>query len=73
MQLETTKVMHNALYDLGWLYAEGIDVKQSSALLTARIKAYVARHLWGEEGYYRVIHNIDNAFQRAVGVLSSPE
>ena len=27
MQLDSTKVMHNALYDLGWLYAEGIDVK----------------------------------------------
>ena len=27
VQLDSTKVMHNALYDLGWLYAEGIDVK----------------------------------------------
>ena len=27
MQNDAIKVAHNALYDLGWLYAEGIDVK----------------------------------------------
>ena len=27
MQTDAIKVAHNALYDLGWLYAEGIDVK----------------------------------------------
>tara|TARA_R110000787_G_scaffold148_2_gene449 strand:- start:160 stop:2022 length:1863 start_codon:yes stop_codon:yes gene_type:complete len=27
MQIDAIKVAHNALYDLGWLYAEGIDVK----------------------------------------------
>ena len=27
MQSDAIKVAHNALYDLGWLYAEGIDVK----------------------------------------------
>ena len=27
MQTDAIKVAHNAIYDLGWLYAEGIDVK----------------------------------------------
>ena len=50
-----------------------IEVSQSSNLLKTRIKAYIARHIWGEEGYYRVIHDIDNAFQRAVNILSNTD
>jgi carboxyl-terminal processing protease len=41
-------------------------VKKSSKLLRIRIKAHIARQLWKSEGFYPVVHSIDNTFQKAL-------
>jgi carboxyl-terminal processing protease len=42
----------------------------SSKIIQIRMKAYVARHVWGDSGYYRVIQKIDNAFKKALEEMS---
>jgi carboxyl-terminal processing protease len=40
--------------------------KKSAKLLRTRIKAHVARQIWKSEGFYPVVHSIDNTFQKAL-------
>ena len=46
------------------------DIAASEEILKTRIKAYVARHIWGERGFYIVIHKIDHSFQKAMEELT---
>jgi carboxyl-terminal processing protease len=45
-------------------------INKSGKLIRLRIKAHVARQLWKNEGYFPIIHSIDNAFQKALEVLN---
>jgi len=42
------------------------EIKKSEALLKTQLKALISRNLWGNDGYYPVIHSIDNTFKKAV-------
>jgi carboxyl-terminal processing protease len=46
-----------------------IGLKKSNRLIKTRLKAHIARQIWKNEGYYPIIHNIDNAFNKAVELL----
>ena len=48
---------------------KGISV--SKEVLKIRIKAYIARNIWGNDGYYAIINQDDNVLMRAQMALSS--
>ena len=35
-------------------------------ILTTQIKAYIARNIWNDDGFFPIIHTIDNTFQKAI-------
>ena len=35
-------------------------------ILRTQIKAYIARNIWNDDGFFPVIHTIDNTFQKAI-------
>ena len=41
-------------------------MKTDSDFIAARIKAYIARSFWGEEGWYSLLLDVDTQFQKAV-------
>jgi carboxyl-terminal processing protease len=45
-------------------------INKSGNLIRIRIKAHLARQIWKSEGYYPIIHTIDNAFLKALEVLN---
>ncbi len=42
------------------------DIKKSTAILKVQLKALIARNIWGNAGYFPIIHSIDNTYLRAV-------
>ena len=56
------------------LYFNSFNVKLSifelskidKDILTTQIKAYIARNIWNDDGFFPVIHTIDNTFQKAI-------
>ena len=42
------------------------DIKVSEQIIEVRLKAYIAKHIWNNEGFYPVIHHIDKTLQRAI-------
>ena len=47
------------------------DLAESEEVLKIRIKAYIARNIWGNDGYYAVIADDDNVLKRARMALTS--
>lgn len=47
------------------------DFVHSKALIVKTIKAEIARQLWLEDGYYRVVNKSDNEVQKALNNLSN--
>lgn len=45
------------------------DFVKSKKYLQTRLKAYIARQAWKEEGYYSIINEIDNVFEAAMDSL----
>ena len=35
-------------------------------ILSTQLKAYIARNIWNDEGFFPVIHEIDYSFQQAI-------
>ncbi|MFW5821361.1 MAG: S41 family peptidase [Bacteroidota bacterium] len=61
-------------------YAEGKgiervpeDIKESEEIIRTQIKAYIARNLIDNEGYFPMIRQIDNTLQKAVSIMESRE
>jgi len=48
------------------------DYVKDKKFIMLRLKAYVARDLWGNRGWYSVILNEDNQFQTAVKLVNTP-
>ena len=48
------------------------DYVKDKKFIMLRLKAYVARDLWGNKGWYSVILNEDNQFQTAVRLVNTP-
>lgn len=45
------------------------DFEKDLAFIKTRLKAYVARAFWGNEGWYPVMLEVDTQFQKAVALL----
>jgi carboxyl-terminal processing protease len=43
-------------------------IRQSGELINTQIKAYIARNIIGEEGYFPIISQIDNTLQKAIEI-----
>ncbi len=48
------------------LTSEFIDLNKSSRTLKTRLKAHIAKQLWKNEGFYKVIQSLDKTFQKAL-------
>ena len=48
------------------------DLKTSSKIIDNQVKAYIARNILGEEGFYPMIKNIDNVLLEAIEKSKSP-
>jgi carboxyl-terminal processing protease len=48
------------------------DLKTSSKIIDSQIKAYIARNIIGEEGFYPIIKNIDKALLEAIEKTKLP-
>jgi carboxyl-terminal processing protease len=48
------------------------DLKTSGEIITIQLKAYIARNIIGEEGFYPFIQKIDNALLTAIEKTKSP-
>ena len=35
-------------------------------ILSTQLKAYIARNIWNDDGFFPVIHKIDDTFQQAI-------
>lgn len=46
--------------------ASNEDLKTSSKIIDHQVKAYIARNILGEEGFYPIIKNIDNTLLQAI-------
>jgi carboxyl-terminal processing protease len=46
-------------------------IQRSNDILRLRIKAYVARNIWGNDGFYSIMNDDDNVLQEAVITLAS--
>ena len=50
----------------------GIDLKmhewtvEDKKIISTQLKAYIARNIWNDAGFYPVIHQIDETFQEAI-------
>ena len=48
-----------------------VGIKASDKVLKIRIKAYIARNIWGNDGYYSIMNQDDNVLKEAQIALSS--
>lgn len=48
-----------------------VGIKASNQVLKIRIKAYIARNIWGNDGYYSIMNQDDNVLKEAQIALSS--
>lgn len=56
----------------------GIEFNQedfliSKSVIHKELKAFIARNLWGEEGFYPIYHEIDGTFQQCLTLFSEAE
>ncbi|MBW6534999.1 MAG: S41 family peptidase [Mariniphaga sp.] len=58
---------------VNYAYEKGIQrdakgLKQSQEIIKTQLKAYIARNIMGEEGFYPLIRQIDNTLERAIEI-----
>jgi carboxyl-terminal processing protease len=66
----------NNIYNefLDYAYQQGIDrelegAEKSRDVINTRVKAYIARNILNNEGFYPIIHNVDRTMQRGTELL----
>ncbi len=47
---------------------DNTGIKTSALIINAQLKAYIARNIIGEEGFYPIIQQIDNTLKRAIEI-----
>jgi carboxyl-terminal processing protease len=52
--------------------ASSDDLKKSSKIIDHQVRAYIARNILGEEGFYPIIKNIDSAILQAIEKAKNP-
>lgn len=82
-QYQSPKELEKHLTEVGIMsqfvrYAQGQGVNESrsglkisGAIIETQVKAHIARNMLGEEGFYPIIHKIDNAAQEAFHLLEN--
>lgn len=50
---------------------EAAGIRASKEIMKIRIKAYIARNIWGNEGFYAIMNQDDNVLQEALTTLHS--
>ena len=70
-------IINNTLLNEFISYAEkeGVNkdeegLQTSKNLIKVQLKAYIARNIFDDEGFYPIIYKIDNTFKKAVEVLN---
>ena len=58
---------------VNYAYEKGVQrdakgLNQSQAIIKTQLKAYIARNIIGEEGFYPIIRQIDNTLERAIEI-----
>ena len=48
------------------------DLKVSADVINNQVKAYIARNIIGEEGFYPIIRNIDKTLLEAIQKVKTP-
>ena len=48
------------------------DFAKDKKFIMQRLKAYIARELWGNNGWYSVILDEDSQFQTAIKLVNTP-
>jgi carboxyl-terminal processing protease len=48
-------------------------LKRSAVVLETRLKAYIARNIWGNDGFYAVMADDDNVLKVAMEAISAEE
>ncbi len=51
--------------------ADKYGIKASHDILKLRIKAYISRNIWGNDGYYSIMNEDDNVLKEAQNTLSA--
>ena len=49
------------------------DFVLSETVIEQEIKAFIARNIWGDKGFYPIYHNIDYTFQKSLGLFKEAE
>jgi carboxyl-terminal processing protease len=49
------------------------DIKFSSEIIRTQLKALIARQKWGNDGFYAVIHSLDNTLKKALELVEKKE
>lgn len=47
-------------------------LKKSAPMIRNQLKAYIARLIWQNEGLYPVLHDMDNAYKKALELIHQP-
>ena len=48
------------------------DLKTSAKIIDTQVKAYIARNILGDEGFFPIIKNIDNVLLEAIEKSKTP-
>lgn len=51
--------------------ANWYEINISKDIIKTHLKAHIARQIWNNDGFYPVIHEIDNTFQKAIEIISN--
>jgi hypothetical protein len=49
-----------------------VDAQRSKRQISVRLKAGIARNIWGNSGFYRIMLDTDSIYMRALRELGAP-
>jgi carboxyl-terminal processing protease len=49
-----------------------VDAQRSKRQISVRLKAGIARNIWGNSGFYRIMLETDSIYMRALRELGAP-
>ena len=72
-------VVNESLYNrfLDYAFKQGLkkndnELAEISPKIKVMMKAYLAKQMWKDEGFYPVVNTIDNAFLEAYKIVQNP-
>lgn len=63
---------------ISYVKSKGVDYKEKEfqkdeKFIKARLKAYIARNFWGNDGWYPIVLSVDNQLQKALSLFPEAE